>query len=275
MTTNPATTVPLLGPLGVALCLAGLVANNGCYADEKLNPAPLPTAPTGEPDAGAGGDAGAALRSLVDRKLFGDMPLDNRFHDPTFTMLDGTGWMPIDYANEVINQISRAHLARTPGDQPALRLGPPPSAPVATVVGEAKGAKGPTVVSLWLGRPDGQDPAADSEAALIGLFMDGTPSAVDLALDSDPAPVTLDGRRWHRLSAQLADGPVGFCYLRVSNRGDHPLYLTAPVLVAVDAQRDLISAHQGKRRPLRPAEARALQAATEHKRRQLGGPTGP
>lgn len=273
MTPHRATSLSLLGTLGAGLCLAGLMGPAGCYADEKLNPAPLPTAPTGQPDAGAGGDGGTALRSLVARRLFGDMPLDNRFHDPGFTMLDGTGWMPIDYANEVINQVARAHLARTPTDQPALHLWAPPEAPVATVFGEAKGASGPMVVSIWLGRPDGQDPTVDSEAALFGLFLDGTPSAVDLALDSDPAPVTLDGRAWHRLSVQLTDGPVGFCYLSVSNRGDHPLYLTAPVLTAVDAQRDLISAHLGKRRPLRAAEASALRAATEHKRRQLGGPT--
>ncbi|RLB61336.1 MAG: hypothetical protein DRI90_11620 [Deltaproteobacteria bacterium] len=257
------------------LSCAALLAMTSCGTDEQLNPVPLTTTSTSDPDGGAGGDAGAALRSLVDRKLFGTMPLGNRFHDPGFTMLDGSGWMPIDYTYEVINQIARAHLARTPGGQPALRLWPPPSHPEATVVGEAKGAAGPIVVSVWFGRADGQDPAIDSGATLIGLFLDGTPSGVDIALDTDPAPITLDGMRWQRLSTQLDDGPVGFSYFRVVNRGDYPLVLTSPILVPVDAQRDLASSHQGRRRPLRKAEARALTAATERKRRQLGLPDQP
>jgi len=254
----------------VAPWLAIAAATTTGCVEEVLNPVPVET--TAEPDAGAGGDAGPALRSLVDHKLFGDMPLDNRFHDPGFSMLDATTWMPIDYAEEVLNQISRVHLAQTPGGMPALRLWAPVAAPVATVTGEAKGAVGPTVVSLWLGRPDGQDPAVDSEATLMGLFLDGTPSAVDLVLDTDPAPVTLGALRWQRLSAQLSDGPVGFCYLRVQNRGTHPLYLSSPTLTPVDTQRNLGSANQGKRRALRPAESTALRAATESKRRQLGLP---
>jgi hypothetical protein len=255
------------------LVLAGL-ATTGCYGDEQLNPVPLTTAPTGEPDGGTG-DAGPPLRSLVARKLFGTMPLDNRFHDPGFTMINGTGWMPYDYDYDTMNQVARAHLARTPGNQPALRLWAPTPHPEASVVGEAKGAAGPVVVSIWLGRTAGQNPTDKSGASLLGLFLDDTPGAIDLAPDTQPAPVTLDGLSWQRLSVQCTDGPVAVTYLRVVNSAEHPLYLTSPILVPVDEQRDLSSTHSGRRRALRTAETKALRAAAEHKRRQLGGDLRP
>ncbi len=261
-----------LGTVASGLWLAGLLATGGCHTDEQLNPAPLTTASTGDPDGGAGGTAPAPPRRLVAPKLFGTMALDNTFHDPAFAMLDGTGWMPVDYSHDVFNEITRVHLARTPGQQPALRLWAPPTEPESSVVGEAKGVAGPVVVSVWLGRKEGSSPTVESGAALIGLYMDGSPSSVDLLPDESPAPVTLDGMSWQRLSAQLTDGPVGFTYLRVTNQAQEPLYLTSPSLTAVDAQRNLRSSHQGTRRPLREAEASALRAATERKRRQLGGP---
>lgn len=254
--------------LALAAAVAGLLAlGAGCEAGEVLAPVPLPDGGTvsdsgvdAEPEAGA-------LRQLIERPLFGTMPPPNRFFDPEFGLLDGIGWNPIDYDAWELYQVRRVFLARTPGDQPALELIKDELKSEVSVTGWAKGAAGPMLISVWLGRRDNADPTADASVALLGLQPDGSHTATALAPDGT-APITLSDIRWQRLSAVLDDGPVGDCYLRAASSSAAPLLLTSPLLLPLTAER--AARPPAARRPLSQSEQSSLRAVAWAKGQRFG-----
>jgi len=101
---------------------------------------------------------------------------------------------------------------------------------------------------------------------LLGLYLNQTASAVDLAPDPSQPPTTLSEITWQRFVAQLADGPVAMTYLRVENNGDSSLYLTSPILVVSETP----ASQTSNRRALTGREERALKAAAIMLRERFG-----
>ena len=256
--------------LAVAAVFAGALATvlaAGCEANEVLAPAPLPDGGAISDDAANAKPKTDTLRKLVKHPLFSTMPPPNRFFDPEFGLLNGGGWNPIDYDAWELYQIRRVFLPRTPGDQPALELIKDEHKSEASVVGQAKGAAGPMLVSVWLGRRGEGEPAVDATVALLGLQLDGDPAATPLGPDGT-APLRLSGIRWQQLSAVLADGPVGDCYLRAANSSADSLFITSPVLQTISAEASAVQ--PSSRRGLWPGELSALRAVAWAKGQRFG-----
>lgn len=221
------------------------------------------------PDAAAADDA-SPLRSLARRGLFAQTPVENRFFDPTFAQIDGVAWSPFHPLSYDVCPVTRLHQL-TPLGQPAIRLERPAGQTSGQVVGMAKGAPGPMEVSVWLGRLVGTNVAA-LRVALYGLFLGGG-SAVDLEPDSNLAPVVMDGVTWVRYSAYLADGPLSWAYLWITNQDIVPLFITAPVLVRVTAQtRRTRPRIPAVHRPLLPLERASWRDWQRRLRDRFGGP---
>lgn len=187
-------------------------------------------------DAGlddGGVDAGP-LRHLVERRLFGGSPVDNRFFDPNLVNIDFTAWVPY---NMYTGEVSEATwmFVRTPLGQPALRLLAGAGQNRGEILGMVKATPGPIEVSIWLGRPSGIA-HEDARATLLGLFTDGD-AAADLEMEDLQTAVTLDGIEWVRWSVMIDDGPVAWANLRVNNSSQEPLYLTSPQLIRAPARR--------------------------------------
>jgi len=227
-------------------------------------------------DAAAEVDAGpdaaadvAPLRSLTRRGLFAQTPVENRFFDPTFALIDGVAWSPFHPLSYDLCPVTRLHQP-TPLGQPALRLERPAGQSTGQVVGMAKGAPGPMEVSVWLGRLVGTNVAA-YRVALYGLFLDGS-GAADLEPDPILAPVVMGGVTWVQHRAYIADGPLSWAYLWITNQDIVPLFITAPVLVRVTAQtRRLWPRIPAALRPLLPLERASWADWQRRLRGRFGG----
>ncbi len=221
--------VSLLISGGLALAAAGcvkppgqVVPDGATSSDAGVDSATLDAAP----------DASTALRRLVSRRLFGQMPVDNRFVDPTFTQVGYTGWVPLDYDTyEYATTFAYHH--RTPTDAPGLVLRRQPGASYGTLMGTAKSASGPVQVSLWVGVPRGSDSTAP-QVRLLGIWPDGG-SSVDLEADEDTATQTLGDVVWTFWKADLDEGAIGWVTLRIKHRDTPPLYLNGPQLIRATA----------------------------------------
>jgi hypothetical protein len=180
-----------------------------------------------------GVDAGP-LRRLVERRLFGGSPVDNRFFDPNFVNIDTTAWSPLNqYTWET--SVATWIFVRTPLGQPALKLLAGQGQNRGEILGLVKSTPGPIEVSIWLGRPSGVA-HEDTLVSLLALFVNGDARA-DLEMEDLQTAVTLDGIEWVRWSVMIEDGPVGWANLRVHNNSQEPLYLTSPQLIRAPALR--------------------------------------
>ncbi len=209
-------------------------------------------------------DGPEPLRRLVERRLFGEMPLSNGFYDPGFSQLDGIGWSAVGRDHWDTGEMTRVFMAETPMGQPALLVPFDGNPSGLTVTGAAKGAAGPAEVSVWIGRVSGTDDPALAEitASLMGLFPGGRrDEAVNLEADESGPTLTLDGIRWRRFVAHLPEGPIGWAHLSVTDGTDGDFYLSSPILVPLDAESGArLIRRQGPlaRRPLCEAELNAL-----------------
>lgn len=248
------------------LCLVGIVLLVGCgHPPGTLADATVQV--DASPDAEV---VQNPLRSLGSRGLFAETPVENRFFDPTFAQIDGIAWNPIHPFGYDICPVTRLHQ-RTPKGQPALTLEPPPSRSSGQVVGMAKGAPGPMVVSVWLGRQVGTD-VSGLRASLFGLFLQGA-SAVELTANPAVEPVVLDGVTWVYHSGYLEDGPLSWAYLRISNDNIAPLYISAPVLMRDGGQTRRVAPQvPAVHRPLLPVEVATWQDWHRRMLDRFGGP---
>lgn len=244
----------LLPSCVATVALLGLIAA-GCSRPPSLvaGDAGPDAAPPVDAVVDAGPDATPPLRRLVEWRLYGTTPVDNRFLDPTFSQVSGVGWMPADYTSMRLSQVTPM-FRPSPTGMPVLGIASGGTQP-ATVMGGARSVYGAVEVSIWIATASG---ARTPEVTLMGVYPGGEAS-VDLALDDATDAVTLDGLRWVKWRAEIQDGPIGWATLQVVSRASSPIFLNGPVLVALDKHK------AGPRRwaatrPLRSGERLALRA---------------
>lgn len=228
----------------------------------------------GPVDAGAAEDAGPPARVLVERRLFGDMPLDNRVLDPNLT-LTGYGWFVLNPAGTAQIPALRQAFAHTPTGQGVLAVekGRATSAGV-VVAGLARGGRGPLEVSVWVGRPKG--PQADEPPAVSIAGYDPASAAdvaTDLAVDAEASAI-LDGTVWRRYAVRLEGGLAGWTLLTVEDHAAAKLLLTGPAVVRGETLTTLVARPPAPKRALRPSEAAALARVRAGLADHLSDPTG-
>jgi hypothetical protein len=212
------------------ILVAGLAAAlaSGCPADPASGPSDA-GADSGsqlEPDAGAP-DAGAPQRRLVTRRLLGDTPIENRFHNPHFEMTTEF-WMA--YAGNSELEVRRLSLPQTPSGLPALEITPPGRSRF--VMGLARGGPKPLDVSVWVGRDANAEGKASLRLSLSGL---GEGQATDQAFEltaEEGTQRTLGGILWQRYSAHVEEELLGICALIFADGGTERILLEGPTLVA-------------------------------------------
>jgi hypothetical protein len=198
----------------------------------------------------------APLRRLIERPFFGQMPLNNRFFDPQFSMVTGAGWLQI--CETCTEGPIRLFLPHTPDEQPLLYLPALSEEKAHCAWGAIKSNAESTDVSIWLGRRA----ASAQEAQLSGVsatlylyFQDGTQRAQTLLADSAEPRQVLEDIYWYRVVAEEVTGSIGWSYLYVCDQPAQGLYLAAPRAVAHQESK---SGEEDQR--LRPPPPRPLTA---------------
>jgi hypothetical protein len=205
-------------------------------------------------------------RTLERRRLFGDMPLDNRFQDPLITFT-GTGWFGFsNNFNSYPNMVRR--IDESPSKSPILSLPIEGNASGATILGQLKTATTPLHVEVWIGREaeSGEDPST-AQVGLVGLFVGEGEQTVPLVAD-ESSRTTINGAAWVRFTADLDEGPVGWSFLVAGdNEAGKALLLSGPVAVDLPANAGSAIVSSSKRAV--NARERAMVDAAREKTRQL------
>lgn len=208
------------------------------------------------------------VRTMGERRLFGTMPVANRFQDPLMTFT-GTGWFAFANSNDRYPNIARL-VGPSPTQTPFVKISGEDNPTGATLLGQLKTATTSLHAEVWLGR-DGDAASFESvEVALAGLFVGGEGSVV--FQQDDASRTVIDGRTWTRFTADLDEGPVGWAYLIAGDTDtENTLYIGGPAAVDLDlgAGAALVSS------PKRAMTAREKQLVTlvQEKTRTLAGPT--
>lgn len=223
----------------------------GCSSPVAPVDAGLPDAlehPDAEPVDASLADAGTAedatVRRLIQRRLFRDLPIDNRFHDPLFD-LSIFAWSAFPATAAGRPELLTVERPGGPVDAPLLRVdkhGPGGT----TVTGRILGSHLPLDISVWVGVPE-------SAAVSLGLSLpvtdgQGLMRAVELSPAPGPATV-VDGVAFRRWEAHLGAPTAGWVTLILTDPGEQPTYLMAPTaMISPRAQ------------GTRPAPSRSLTA---------------
>lgn len=224
------------------------------------------------PDAGFAPDA-AAVRQLVTRPLFGEMPLDNRVHDPVFD-LDSFGWygVPKSSIADRYPELWAKELPRTPTSQPVLAV---PKAPVNVfgvgLIGAVKAYPGAIEASVYIGREEGVEEPI--EVSLLGVNASGADVAYDLLPEGEP--LLIDGIVWRRHQARIADPAIGWMELWITDGGDRIYYVTAPLVVPAARERRIGPPIDRPARAQSAAERDALRFFAEQQKHRISRPSPP
>ena len=205
-------------------------------------------------------DAPPPLRKLIQKPLFGQMPLDNRVSHPEFTVVDGLSWFP--WCEKCSALPVRMFLPSTPLGQPAVRLPTLGQEEPFHLIGMVKGMDGPLEVSVWLGRKmvDNKTPEfSDTEAAFVGLYPAKGYGEVFLAEDKSTQPRVLDGIHWMRAAVWIKEPPVGWANLIVTDSLGHGLYVSSPIVIPMKTRPEYQQMSVKPRR-IESSRARALKA---------------
>ena len=230
----------------------------GCSQTASKNDAAIANDATVVPDLAV--DAPPPLRKLIQKPLFGQMPLNNRVSHPEFTVFDGLSWFP--WCEKCSALPVRMFLPSTPLGQPAVLLPTLGQEEPFHFLGMVKGMDGPVEVSVWLGRKmvDGKPPDfSDTEAAFVGVFPAQGYGEVFLNVDNSTQPRVLDGTHWMRVAVWLKKPPVGWANLIVTDSLGHGLYVSSPTVIPMQTQPDYQKMSLEPRRIGSP-RARALKA---------------
>jgi len=244
--------------LGVAVVggLVGLIGGSGCSGCQ------------GDPwdvDGGTsqldgGFDAGVGpgpVRHLIDRPLFGDLPVENRIFDPTFA-LPTFAWSLYD-SDAQLTDPTLTLRADAPTRTPALRLGVSGTTwNGQTAMGMARGGEAPLFAAVWVSVPDG---AVDPDVEIIGFEIASTDDWYYPLYPATDVPAYIDdrGARWVRFEARIEEDLPGWVALAVW--GTTPLELTGPTLIQGLPTTGLQVGPLPARATPRPATARKRELA--------------
>jgi hypothetical protein len=228
--------------------------------------------PDAAADAGASVDAGS-VRRLVERKLFGDMPIENRVHNPQF---DGTtfSWYAFSDSGRFISTRTE-HRAASPTREPLLRVSPDRRGGGSVVLlGTAKGSPTALEISLWTGAVNAGD---GPMVALAGVSPSTGDWVLELSPTADP-PAVLDGITWTRWAGRIDEPTVGWLDVLVTHASAEPVYLTGVWITpaAIGRARGPVEKlPEVRRRAATQLEARARAAVAAEQKKRLGAPPKP
>lgn len=248
--------------LTLALLVSVGAALTGCRGrDPHANDPVTPQEGEGEPEP--------TVRTLErGGRLFGTMPLDNRFQDPLLTFT-GAGWYT--YANDYrsYGNVVR-EVAQSPTGTPYLLARKDDNPRGVTILGQLKTSRAPLHVEMWAGAEGGNGDFGDFELQFAGLFADGSEKI--LALQGDESSrVVLGDRTWQRFSVDVEEGPIGWSMVLATAPASFAL--GGPVAVELPAMPNaaLVGAAG---RPLNDHERLLVQAVRE-RTRTLALPRAP
>ena len=204
------------------------------------------------------------VRTLSSKRLFGTMPIENRFLDPLITF-SGSGWF--GFANDFNSYpVMVRQVGASPTQTPFLRIAAEENPAGATVIGQVKTATTPLHVELWVGR-DGDGASFDTmDISLAGLFVQGGEAAVPLVAD-EASRSDVNGRTWMKFTAQLDSGPVGWSWLLASDTNtSNTFYVGGPVAVDLDAATPGTALRLASKRAITASEQR-MNAEVQEKTR--------
>ena len=266
----PSLRMPSLAPPSLRMRVLGLVASAalcsvGCEGRDPLvtlrnqeavivPPPPPPPPPVPE------------VRTLGTRRLFGTMPIDNRFQDPLMTF-SGTGWFA--FANANVYPTVVRQVGASPTQTPFVKMAGADNPSGVTLLGQLKTTTTALHTEVWLGR-DGDAAGFESvEVSLAGLFVSGEQI---VALQQDEASHTvIEGRTWSRFTADLSEGPVGWAYLMATDTdAAATLYFGGPTAVDLDVGAGAAIVSSSKR--ALTANEKRLIAMVQEKTRTLAPP---
>lgn len=187
-------------------------------------------------------DLGPPLREVVEFRLMGEMPVDNKVKDPVFTSLNRAyTWVAAPASGQGFSTV-RAHRAvfsSTPAKAPVMAIPKEDNAASfgVAVYGEVMFAAEPHKLSVWIGR-SGLTLGATGPRASVGVygFEPSRPLdyySVSLQQAAEP-PVLIDGVTWWRFEG-VFEGLAGYGYLVITDTNDSPLYIHAPTLAKIPA----------------------------------------
>lgn len=182
---------------------------------------------------GEGEGEGEGVRQLVPQALFGDLPVENRFLEPLFT-LAGSGWFAYT-ADFSKHAVFYTRAVPTPSKTRALELaGTDRNRSGSLLLGQYKSGRGPQLVSVWVGHDAALTELEAVSISVFGTFVGSGEQSVDLAPDAASA-VTIGTTRWVQFSVALDDGPLGWATLMVQSLGASAVLVAGPLAESVDA----------------------------------------
>jgi len=207
------------------------------------------------------------VRTLGTKKLFGTLPIENRFEDPLMTF-SGTGWF--GFANDFQSYPAMVRQVGPSATQtPFMRIAAAENPSGTTLIGQVKTATTPLHVEVWIGR-DGDGASFDTmDISLAGLFVEGGENAVPLAPD-EASRLDVEGRTWVKFTADVDSGPLGWSWLLVSDADTaQTFYVGGAAAVDLDAASANTALRLSSKRAVTAREKRMI-AEVQERTRTLG-----
>ena len=171
------------------------------------------------------------LREVVDRRLFGEMSVDNRVKDPRFKTLNTAYvWYATFGAQSYQPRtIYRKVFPNTPMQAPVMHV-PKDDGGQTRVYGEVNLKATPTHYSVWIGRPTVSF-SGDQVDPFVSVYGVNTKNPRDfngITLEKvEDSEVVHGNIRWHRYEAFASD-LAGYGYMIVDDSSVRALYVHAP-----------------------------------------------
>lgn len=204
------------------------------------------------------------VRTLASKRLFGTLPIENRFEDPLLTF-SGSGWF--GFANDFNSYpVMVRQVGSSPTQTPFLRIAAEDNPSGATIIGQVKTATTPLHVELWVGR-DGDGASFETmDVSLAGLFVQGGEGAIPLEAD-EASRVDVKGRTWIKFSADVDSGPVGWSWLLASDTdASNTFYVGGPAAVDLDVTTPGAALRLSSKRAITASEKRMIAEVQEKTR---------
>jgi hypothetical protein len=266
-----------------------LAFSSACSSPNARSLADSGAPPAASPDAGAGsaGDAGpqgpdggggerdaaaspddGAVRRLVDRGLFGEMPIENHVMDPEFDLATDN-WYALAAGGQSLATIHKRYETETPTGQATL-LVPKGGANVGQVFvsGTAESSGGPMTASIWIARRSGEWTSSVT-VSLLTVNPAGAAVGIDLAIDPMTPEKAIGDLVWKRYTAMVRDPAVGWMHFFISDATADPFSITGPTVVSARASRLRALDGAPAWRPARALEKAALEAFSKRTRERF------
>ncbi len=218
-----------------------------------------------------GSETGEVVRRIVEREMFGEMPVDNYVLDPSFQSY--RTWLAYEVEGQQTTgflHTSRQVYPETPMNSAVLHVSASEGGADLQVIGSVLFRPEPLDISVWIGRPADSD--ARVEVRLSGVRDDEPSELKSARLESVASSErTIGDVRWTRHQVTVS-GLFGPGYMFVRGGGDEEMYIHGAV---VASQQDAPTALRLPPVELQPAsryERDLVERVREWQRRQRPDP---